>query len=134
MLKIFALFLLPICQLTFANSESCSSINEHISTCQRQAVIEKTQPQKIVSTPKCLKQRTKVEKLICNDNQLSKKDSDMTKAIKKAFKKVPSNQKVFLEVGQDSWLEERNKCKNKACLLKSYNNRLDDLEYINTNY
>lgn len=134
MLKIFALFLLSICQLTFANTGSCSRINEHILTCQRQTEMEKAQFKKTVSTPKCSKQKTNVEKLICNDNQLSKKDLDMTKAVKKAFKKVPSDQKVFLEVGQDSWLVERNKCKNKACLLKSYNNRLEDLEYINTNY
>ncbi|NNP68965.1 hypothetical protein A7P55_03635 [Acinetobacter sp. Ac_5812] len=116
---------------------NCTKVETEIEklVCKNKSKKVNTPPiQNQRSSSKCLKSKTSVEKLICNDDELSQKDLEISKAVKQAYKKIPNDQKAYLEVGQNSWLEERNKCKNKACLLTSYNNRLIDLEYINTHY
>jgi len=70
----------------------------------------------------CAKAGTKVEKLICSTPSLSKLDSDLADIYKDALRKEPATRQE-----QVSWIKDRNKCADAACLETSYKERMDEL-------
>ena len=70
----------------------------------------------------CAKAGTKVEKLICSTPSLSKLDSDLADLYKDALRKEPATRQE-----QVSWIKDRNKCADAACLETSYKERMDEL-------
>lgn len=70
----------------------------------------------------CAKAGTKVEKLICSTTSLNKLDSDLAEIYKDALRKDPATRQEQL-----SWIKERNKCADAACLETSYKERMDEL-------
>lgn len=73
----------------------------------------------------CARAGTKIEKLICSNDELSKLDDELGKKYSKTLKMswskevVPHDQKV--------WLKERNSCKDLECLRNSYQKRINEL-------
>jgi uncharacterized protein len=72
----------------------------------------------------CGKAKTKVEKLICTDPQLSELDVTMDFAWREVLANLPNESKGE----QQAWLAERNVCKEDFCIQQSYRNRLEQLD------
>lgn len=80
----------------------------------------------------CKKARTKVEKSICNDPELSQLDEQLATAYKKtiATHPVPS----YVKARQRDWLKLNPFCDPQnfqACLKKNYKERLSNLQVVN---
>ncbi len=73
----------------------------------------------------CRKASSKIEYLICGDNELSTLDEHLAIAYKNA-KKYENPQRLKLE--QRKWIHQRNVCTTVLCLQKSYTKRLATLE------
>ena len=77
----------------------------------------------------CAKAGTKVEKMICDDSELSKLDDVLTK--KYALALEASNKKFSTRQYQRYWLKNgRNACDDKECLRKRYLYRIRDFDFI----
>ena len=75
----------------------------------------------------CNKATTETEKAICDDPELSALDKRMSKAYKRARGSTSSGD--VYKSNQFKWLKSRNACiSDKQCLLKSYNNILNELK------
>jgi len=75
----------------------------------------------------CNKATTETEKAICDDPELSALDKRMSKAYKRARGSTSSGDKY--KSNQFKWLKSRDACiSDKQCLLKSYNNILNELK------
>jgi uncharacterized protein len=72
----------------------------------------------------CAKAKTKVEKLICTDSQLSKLDVMMDFAWREVLANMPNESKDE----QRAWLAERNACTEDFCIQQSYRKRLEQLD------
>lgn len=77
----------------------------------------------------CTRAGTKVEKLICDDVELSGLDDELNKAYRDALKDGMS--KDAISDSQKNWLKERNRCSSVQCLHDSYQQRITEL---NENY
>jgi uncharacterized protein len=73
----------------------------------------------------CAKAQTRVEKLICEDPQISQLDEDMADAYANALKAVEVRASVRDE--QKQWLKVRNSCKSSDCLYRVYEKRVPAL-------
>ncbi len=73
----------------------------------------------------CGKASTNVEKLICNDEKLSKLDDELFSAYR-AERQVDKKGNA-LKNSQIIWLKDRNKCIDSACINKSYSTRIEQL-------
>lgn len=74
----------------------------------------------------CLNASSKIEKLICGNDDLSKLDDALNMAYQKVIEQHDSKQKVLEE--QRQWLKRvRNMCQDAACLNKAYQERIRDL-------
>lgn len=73
----------------------------------------------------CAKAGTKVEKLICTDQQLSEMDNHLAEQYALALAKAQD--KAALKIEQITWLKERNHCSDRECISQSYYQRLDTL-------
>ena len=76
----------------------------------------------------CTKASTKIEKIICNDEELSKQDAALATAYADALKNIPDPKELI--IGQREWLKERNNCMEKTCLSEGYRKRIGELERI----
>ena len=74
----------------------------------------------------CSKAGTDVEHLICDNTELSLLDEQLSDRYKKALEDESS--KSELKKKQFTWLKNRNKCKDKLCLIKSYQAKISLLE------
>lgn len=74
----------------------------------------------------CTKARTKQEKMICNDAELSAYDSRLLPLYKKA-RKATGNSPEFRRNGKKSLQWRAKHCKDKTCLMKWYKNREKEL-------
>lgn len=74
----------------------------------------------------CVKAKTKVEKMICADEELSALDENLSKAFKEAVKST--NDKNRLKNEQFTWLKKRNECKDSSCLYEAYTVQLKYLK------
>jgi len=73
----------------------------------------------------CTKAGTSVEKLICNNETISKQDEDLAKTYKNALDST--TKKDELKKQQIAWLKIRNVCKDETCVTQSYQNRILEL-------
>jgi len=73
----------------------------------------------------CAKAGTKVEKLICSNDSISKQDENLAKTYKGALD--AATDKEELKKQQIAWLKARNTCADEICLMQSYQNRILEL-------
>lgn len=74
----------------------------------------------------CVKARTKMEKMICGDAELSKLDEDLGRSYQKAVQREDVK-KGAIE-SQRNWLKlERNVCVDVPCLKQAYQKRIKEL-------
>jgi uncharacterized protein len=73
----------------------------------------------------CAKARSKIEKLICADEELSRLDEVVAKAYETA--KAASWPSVVPMHDQRKWLERRNACHDRSCIKAAYELRLREL-------
>jgi len=76
----------------------------------------------------CAKAATKVEKLICGDQELSKLDDELAISYKAAQQN--SAQGSALRQEQKQWMNERNGCGDSACVKQAYERRLLSLKLV----
>ncbi|MFA6202754.1 MAG: lysozyme inhibitor LprI family protein [Gallionella sp.] len=73
----------------------------------------------------CQKAGTAIEKSICNNEEVSALDSDLSNIYKMAIA-----QNIDLKQSQREWVKERNLCTSDDCLLKEYNNRISFIKQL----
>ncbi len=74
----------------------------------------------------CLKASTKIEKLICDNVELSKLDEDLSKAYLLSLQRSDVKQKAVQS--QREWLRDRrNTCESSECLKKAYETRIKEV-------
>ena len=75
----------------------------------------------------CHNASTSIEKMICDDNETSKLDEEMSKIYAESIKKLPNSS--LLKKEQRDWIEdERKLCSNFHCLRAVYLNRINELK------
>lgn len=75
----------------------------------------------------CTKATTEIEKIICFDEDLSSLDEDLDRVYKEA-RRIHSD-KNSIRAEQLDWLRNvRNKCTSGSCLVKAYEDRIDQLK------
>ena len=75
----------------------------------------------------CSKAAHPVEKMICNSDELAQLDSELSVLYKKLQNKYGHN---IIKFYQQDWLEVRNRCNDFQCLLKSYEERVDEFKSL----
>ena len=71
----------------------------------------------------CKSAASKIEKLICDDDELSKLDDDLSKAYQLSLEQSDDKQKATKD--QRKWLKEvRNACQDENCLKTEYQKRI----------
>jgi len=74
----------------------------------------------------CEKAVSKIEKLICSDDELSKLDESLNKAYLQALERADIKQQII--ESQREWLKyERNLCPSAECMRKAYTTRIKEL-------
>jgi uncharacterized protein len=77
----------------------------------------------------CVKAASKIEKIICGNDELSRLDEDLNKIYKQALERSDDKQKETKE--QRRWLKEaRNTCQDIGCLKTAYQERINRLGTI----
>ncbi|WP_062059042.1 lysozyme inhibitor LprI family protein [Cellvibrio sp. OA-2007] len=66
--------------------------------------------------------KSKIEKLICSDSEISKKDDELAKIYYEVNDKSLDN--GFLIEKQKQWLKERNRCQSEKCIMDKYVERI----------
>lgn len=76
----------------------------------------------------CGKAKTRIEKMICSDDELSTKDENMSRRYFEILKKMDSQMKKNFINDHKRWLKKvRNACSNTECLKMVYTERISDL-------
>ena len=76
----------------------------------------------------CEKAVTKIEKLICNDDELSKLDESLKDAYLKALNRKESKKQII--ESQRQWLKkERDICLDSECIKRAYTIRIKELGF-----
>jgi|GEM_PF-3184897 len=78
----------------------------------------------------CAKAQTKVEKLICGNEQASQLDKEMQSAYREA--QAHAADPVSLKTEQRQWLKMRDTCNDAACIIQAYRTRLVSLKAMLT--
>lgn len=80
----------------------------------------------------CAKAGTQVEKLICDNPEISKFDEELNAAYKTALQdeKQDEKQAEAIKQVQKQWMKERNKCADADCLEMAYRGRTADLNPV----
>jgi uncharacterized protein len=73
----------------------------------------------------CEKASTKIEKLICSDDALSKLDDDLSAAYDSALQ--DDKQATAIRHNQMQWLKSRNRCSEINCIKDAYTTRIAQL-------
>lgn len=73
----------------------------------------------------CAKAATKVEKIICDDAEISRLDEELSAAYKSAIQ--VGKQADTINQAQKQWLKERNECPESVCVKTAYQARLSVL-------
>lgn len=76
----------------------------------------------------CAKASTKVERMICDNAELSKLDEDMSAKYRMVLKD-PIKLKA-LDITQKQWLDYRDRCESDLCIWDYYKTRLFELGFI----
>jgi uncharacterized protein len=77
----------------------------------------------------CAKAQSKVEKLICDNQEISKLDEEIASLYSEVFKKFPDE--FALKSRQREWLKARNLCGDAPCLHRYYQGRIAELKEAN---
>lgn len=78
----------------------------------------------------CTKASTKVERIICDNPEISKLDEELNTAYKATLQDV--KQVDSIKQAQKQWMKERNSCSDAACVKRAYEARLSSLSTIHT--
>ncbi|MDD5385499.1 MAG: lysozyme inhibitor LprI family protein [Gallionella sp.] len=78
----------------------------------------------------CAKVATKVEKLICDNAELSKLDDELSAAYKAALQ--DAKEADTIKQAQKQWMKERNGCSDAVCVKRTYEARLSSLAAMRT--
>lgn len=77
----------------------------------------------------CSKASTKVEKIICSNQELSKLDDSLGEDYADALNAVSGKKRIEFISKQVHWMKDvRDKCSDKECLVKAYKARLNILD------
>lgn len=76
----------------------------------------------------CTKATTKVEKMICANEKLSKLDEKLSLVFKEALQSTEDKEQLKKE--QLSWTKERNRCKDIVCIQTYYKRQIQTLSKI----
>jgi len=79
----------------------------------------------------CDKASGKIEVMICGNEDLAAKDNEMSVAFKQAIA-ASGDGGAGIKKGQKAWMKERNKCGDTQCLIKSYQEQIDELVSLRT--
>jgi uncharacterized protein len=71
----------------------------------------------------CRKAQTRIERVICASNELSKLDDELTAA----YRASGGNASSELAASQSRWLAERDQCVDAGCLAAMYRHRISAL-------
>lgn len=71
----------------------------------------------------CTKATTNVEKMICENEELSQLDIELSEVFKAFY--FSSNE---IKNAQKAWIKDRDKCQDKACIESMYQNRIKELK------
>lgn len=74
----------------------------------------------------CVKATTNVEKMICENEELSQLDTELSEVFKAFY--FSSNE---IKNAQKIWLKERDKCQNKECIQSMYQSKIQELKETN---
>jgi uncharacterized protein len=74
----------------------------------------------------CTKATTNVEKMICENEELSQLDIELSEVFKAFY--FSSNE---IKNAQKIWLKERDKCQNKECIQLMYQSKIQELKETN---
>jgi uncharacterized protein len=77
----------------------------------------------------CSKARSRPDRLICNDSELSKMDDDLGVLYRRA-KAVATNPALFKKSNSDAWNLREKTCVDKACLVDWYQRRSAQLATV----
>ena len=78
----------------------------------------------------CAKAKSKQEKIICADPELSALDDSLAAAYKKARVQTPQALQKTLSQWQKQWLEGTQECADSRCLKVNYQSQIDNLSHI----
>jgi uncharacterized protein len=73
----------------------------------------------------CSKASSKIEKMVCGDDKLSRLEEDLNSAYKAALQ--DKSQSDAIRQVQKKWMKERNGCPDAACVKLAYEKRLSEL-------
>jgi uncharacterized protein len=76
----------------------------------------------------CTKTVSKIEKMICEDTELSKLDEEMLTVYQKTYHYTADPAELRLK--QKQWIKYRDTCKEVRCVTKAYHSRLTVLQTI----
>jgi uncharacterized protein len=81
---------------------------------------------------KCTAHSSKIEKLICTDNDLAQLDVSLASLYQVTMKSLSKADQSDLKAEQRDWLESRNACSKAAnakdCLKEEYHARINELK------
>jgi uncharacterized protein len=82
----------------------------------------------------CAKSRTRVEKLVCESQKLSRLDTEVGRAYDVVIDSAPPITRAGLIAEQKDWMSnERDKCADEGCLVNAYSAGIHALIFITTN-
>lgn len=73
----------------------------------------------------CKKASTQIEIIICNNSELSRLDEDVSEIYRLILEKDAS-----IKSSQEGWIKSRDMCESDFCLINSYRDRVDELNFI----
>jgi uncharacterized protein len=77
----------------------------------------------------CRRASAKTEFTICNDEQLSQLDNEVSVLYDTVRKSTVGDDRQQLDSGESVWLVERNTCSNNLnCIKKHYDDRISELK------
>jgi uncharacterized protein len=86
-----------------------------------------TAPAGLAASFDCAKATSAVERMICSDRLLSRLDDALAKNYRNMLSADFGGSKADLRHSQHKWLSERNRCRDNACLVDLYRERVDEL-------
>jgi uncharacterized protein YecT (DUF1311 family) len=75
----------------------------------------------------CAKASTKIEKIICDNPEISKLDDELSASYKTALQ--DEKQADAIREAQKQWIKGRNSCADAACVKRAYEMRLSSLDF-----
>lgn len=75
----------------------------------------------------CSAKLSTVESMICADAQISALDDTLSGHYQQLISALPSQDRQTLKRVQREWLQQRNACDSRSCLLEHYQRRIDQL-------